>query len=71
MKHCEISEGSTCPMYNPAHISPDELYNKYLLSGFKYFKIEGRTWNSKEIAIVYADYLIKPEYKSYFLKTIL
>ena len=71
MKHCEIKENTSCAEFNSTHISPEEIYNKYLPNGFQYFKIEGRTWPSEEMAIVIADYLIKPEYRSWFLRRII
>lgn len=71
LKHCNITENSTCPIFNTAHITPEEIYNKYLKENFNYFKIEGRTWPSQELAIVISDYLIKPEFQSFFLKYVI
>lgn len=44
------------------NISPTELYEKYAPMGFEYFKIEGRTLPSVEIAANYCYYMVKPEY---------
>lgn len=71
MKSCEIFDGSCCALSNSAHITIDEIINKYVPAGFHYFKLEGRTWPSKDMAIVLADYLIKPEYQSFFLRSVM
>lgn len=71
MKHCEITNDSNCALFNSAHITINEIIEKYVPAGFHYFKIEGRTWPSVEMAIVLTDYLIKPEYQSFFLRSIL
>lgn len=71
MKHCEIQNNSNCAVFNKAHITINEIFDKYIPAGFHYFKLEGRTWPSKDMAIVLADYLIKPEYQSFFLRCIL
>lgn len=70
MAHCEIKNNSICAKFNPTHISPEEIYEKYIPAGFNYFKLEGRTWPSYEMAITIADYLVKPEYHSFFLRNI-
>ena len=71
IKSCEIFNGSNCAVFNPAHITINEIIEKYVPAGFHYFKIEGRTWSSNEMAITLADYLIKPEYQSFFLKNVI
>lgn len=71
MKSCEISNGSNCAQFNPAHITINEIIEEYIPAGFHYFKLEGRTWPSDEMAITLAEYLIKPEYQSYFLTEML
>ena len=71
LKHCEIKENSGCYLFNPSHISPEELYDKYLTSGFQYFKLEGRTWPSQKIILMYAEYLIKPQYQLFFINSLL
>ena len=67
MKSCEIIEGSNCSLFNPAHITIDEIVIEYVPKGFHYFKLEGRTWPDNEMAITLSEYLIKPEYRSLFL----
>lgn len=71
MKHCEITNSTNCAKFNPAHITINEIIDKYIPAGFHYFKLEGRTWPSKDMAIVLADYLIKPEYQSFFLRSVM
>ena len=70
-KSCTITKGSICAVFNSAHITIDEILNKYVPAGFHYFKLEGRTWSSNEIAITLSEYLIKPEYQGLFLRNIL
>lgn len=71
MKSCEIFEGSSCAKFNSAHITVDEIIDKYIPAGFHYFKLEGRTWLAHEMAITLSEYLIKPEYHSFFLCEVL
>lgn len=71
MKSCEIFDGSGCAQFNSAHITIDEIINKYVPAGFHYFKLEGRTWPSNEMAITLSEYLIKPEYRSFFLHDVI
>ena len=71
MKSCEISNGSSCAQFNPAHITINEIIEEYIPAGFHYFKLEGRTWSSNEMAVTLAEYLIKPEYQGYFLTEML
>lgn len=44
-------------------ISVGDLYSKYVPAGFNIFKINGRTFPSKEVVEYYLYYLVKPEYK--------
>ena len=44
------------------HITPDDIYEKYLPMGFNQFKIEGRTSNVLNLMETYFYYMIKPEY---------
>lgn len=62
MKSCEINSVSNDAKFNSAHISIDEIINKYIPKGFHYFKLEGRTWSNNTMAITLSEYLIKPEY---------
>lgn len=71
MKHCEIKHNSSCAAFNSAHISPDEIFKTYIPKGFHYFKLEGRTWQSTDMAFTLADYLVKPEYQMFFLKSVI
>lgn len=71
MKHCEIKNNSGCAQFNSTHITIDEIFKKYIPEGFHYFKLEGRTWSDNEMAIVLSDYLIKPEYQSFFLRKVI
>ncbi len=45
------------------HISPDDIYEKYVPMGFNQFKIEGRTANIINLIETYIYYMIKPEFK--------
>lgn len=52
----EIKELST-------HISPDDIWEKYVPMGFSQFKIEGRTTKRLNLLETYMYYMIKPEYR--------
>lgn len=43
------------------HISPDDIWDKYVPMGFEQFKIEGRTASALNIAETYMYYMAKPE----------
>ncbi|MDD6279602.1 MAG: hypothetical protein ACI4JE_01160 [Ruminococcus sp.] len=43
------------------HISPDDIWNKYVPMGFNQFKIEGRTASTLYLIECYMYYLVKPE----------
>ncbi|MBQ0001896.1 MAG: hypothetical protein KBT01_10260 [Clostridiales bacterium] len=45
------------------HVSPDDIYEKYLPMGFNNFKLEGRTANIFSLVETYCYYLIKPEHQ--------
>ena len=45
------------------HISPDDLYEKYVPMGYNHFKIEGRTMPDINVLENYVYYMVKPEYK--------
>lgn len=45
------------------HVSPEDIYEKYLPMGFHNFKLEGRTANIFSLVETYCYYLIKPEYQ--------
>lgn len=44
------------------HITPDDIYEKYLPMGFNQFKIEGRSSNVLNLMETYLYYMIKPEF---------
>lgn len=46
------------------HISPDDIYEKYVPMGFSQFKIEGRTTGLLNLLETYMYYMIKPEYQT-------
>ena len=43
------------------HISPDEIWDKYVPMGFNNFKIEGRTFDMFNLMEHYMYYMVKPE----------
>ena len=43
------------------HISPDDIWNKYVPMGFSQFKIEGRTFDMFNLIEHYLYYMVKPE----------
>ena len=43
------------------HISPDDIWEKYVPMGFEQFKIEGRTASPLNVAETYMYYMAKPE----------
>ncbi len=52
----DITEFST-------HVSPQDIFEKYLPMGFNNFKIEGRTVNDTNLLETYIYYMVKPEHK--------
>lgn len=52
-------------------MSYDDIKENYEPLGFKHFKLEGRTFSDLTQAIIYSDYMVKPEYKDEFLENIL
>lgn len=44
------------------HITPDDIWNKYVPMGFNQFKIEGRTFDMFNLMEHYLYYMVKPEY---------
>lgn len=47
----------------PSFITVDDLYNKYVPSGFNIFKINGRARSKEDIISYYLYYLVKSEYQ--------
>lgn len=45
------------------HITPEDIFNKYLPMGFSNFKIEGRTSEMFTLMETYLYYMAKPEYR--------
>ena len=71
-EHPEIQKFAECPCASRSlfditelknHISPDEIWNKYIPMGFEQFKIEGRTLETLNLLEHYMYYMIKPECK--------
>lgn len=62
---CEYGEQNTLYTYKnyPTHISPDDIWDKYVPMGFTNFKIEGRTANIFTMLDAYCYYFAKPEYR--------
>lgn len=48
------------------HISPRDIYEKYVTMGFENFKIEGRLMHAVNILESYLYYLVKPEHRDRF-----
>jgi hypothetical protein len=73
MEHCLIKDNGFNPdvKMNNNNLTYNQIENIYYPMGFHNFKIEGRTWDEKNIALLYIDYLVKPEYKSYILSILL
>ncbi|MBO4866458.1 MAG: hypothetical protein J5582_07770, partial [Ruminococcus sp.] len=71
-KYPEAKQFSKCPSVNrtifdiqdlSTHVSPDDIWNKYVPMGFSQFKIEGRTYETLNLLEHYMYYMIKPECK--------
>ena len=45
----------------PTHVSPDDIWEKYLPMGFEQFKLEGRTAGRIFLTENYLYYMVKPE----------
>ncbi|MBE6862151.1 MAG: hypothetical protein E7497_04540 [Ruminococcus sp.] len=45
------------------HVSPDDIWEKYVPMGFNQFKIEGRTATRLNLLETYMYYMVKPEYR--------
>lgn len=45
------------------HVSPTDIFEKYLPMGFNNFKIEGRNVNDTNLLETYVYYMVKPEYR--------
>lgn len=71
-EHPEIQKFADCPCSQRSlfdivklknHISPDEIWGKYIPMGFEQFKLEGRTLETLNLLEHYMYYMIKPECK--------
>ena len=69
MSDCSIKENSVSSVQknSPNNISLKEIQDIYEPNGFKYFKLEGRTFNNLENLNNYANYFIKPEHYQEFI----
>lgn len=47
----------------PLHVTPEDIYTKYVPMGFSNFKIEGRGRNFPDLAEQYVYYMARPEYR--------
>lgn len=45
------------------HITPEDIFNKYVPMGFNQFKIEGRTSTVANLMETYLYYMVKPEFR--------
>ncbi len=63
--YCEYGENTSIYVAQKyrTHISPDDIWNKYVPMGFNQFKLEGRTANLFLLIDTYAYYFAKPEYR--------
>ncbi|MBE6867324.1 MAG: hypothetical protein J6Z29_08140 [Ruminococcus sp.] len=70
--HPEIEQFNKCSSVNrtifdiqdlSTHVTPDDIWNKYVPMGFSQFKIEGRTYETLNLLEHYMYYMIKPECK--------
>ncbi len=63
--HCEYGEYNSLydSMSYSTHVSPEDIWEKYVPMGFNNFKIEGRTGNLFSLVETYCHYLIKPEHQ--------
>lgn len=59
---CSCEHRSIFEIQNlPGHISPDDIWEKYVPMGFSNFKIEGRTFDIFNLMEHYLYYMVKPE----------
>jgi collagenase-like PrtC family protease len=59
---CKCRERTIFDIKNlSTHISPDDIWNKYVPMGFNQFKLEGRTTGRLNLIENYMYYMIKPE----------
>ena len=60
MSDCSIKENSVSSVQknSPNNISLKEIQDVYEPNGFKYFKLEGRTWTDYTLLLTIAKYII-------------
>ena len=63
--YCEYGENTSLYVSKNyvTHISPDDIWEKYVPMGFNQFKLEGRTANLFLLIDTYAYYFAKPEFR--------
>ncbi len=61
--YCDHGESTSLYVFknHETHISPDDIWNKYVPMGFNQFKLEGRNANLFLLVDTYAYYFAKPE----------
>ena len=61
---CKCMERNIFDLKNlRTHVTPDDIWEKYVPMGFRQFKIEGRTLDMFDLMEHYLYYMIKPELK--------
>jgi len=61
-RDCPFSQRGIFEIRNlRTHISPDDIWEKYVPMGFSQFKIEGRTASKLNVLETYMYYMVKPE----------
>lgn len=71
LESCGIKDSNFNFNIHKNHISYNLIKEKYKPKNFTNFKIEGRTWNEKDLLLTYCDYMVKPKYKNLVLTTLL
>lgn len=62
--HCDSAGNTIYEITDfPTHVSPQDIFEKYLPMGYNNFKIEGRTAPDIDLLETYIYYMVKPEYK--------
>lgn len=72
LRDCSIpnGKGAFYPKNWLTIVEPDELYSTYLSNDFHNFKLEGRTFPSINVLLLFAKYLIKPEFQFHFISVV-
>ena len=71
--YCELHHHQLSPECQSYHnnIPYKEIVEIYEPKGFGHFKMEGRTFNPVGQTVIYANYMVKPEYKDEFIAAML